>query len=177
MALSLVLPSRTSGEPRGWEFDPDFRTSWVVMGLSVMFFTFSDIVIDPVALQGDRWFLGKIYGYKDEGIYFGVPLANFGGWVIVGSLSFFLYRWLERGRFADSPVPNLIVRKEVLIGVGLYYVVLFFNLGITFWIGEVFMGLVGCFIFTPVTVVVLVIIREKLNRSFSSHATLEDMVD
>ena len=41
-------------------FDPGSRTSWPVFLLTVMFFAFIDMVIDPVALRGDRWFLGKI---------------------------------------------------------------------------------------------------------------------
>ena len=40
-------------------FDPVSRTSWPVFLLTVMFFAFIDMVIDPVALRGDRWFLGK----------------------------------------------------------------------------------------------------------------------
>ncbi|MBM3225150.1 MAG: carotenoid biosynthesis protein, partial [Candidatus Tectomicrobia bacterium] len=60
------------------------RRSPAVLVLAVMFFVLIDVVIDPVALRGSRWFLGQIYGYNEEGIYFGVPLANFGGWAIVG---------------------------------------------------------------------------------------------
>ena len=42
-----------------------------------------DIVIDPLALRGYRWFLGQIYGYPEPGVYFGVTLSNFGGWFLV----------------------------------------------------------------------------------------------
>jgi putative membrane protein len=54
-------------------FDATLRNYWPVVGLTVVFFTFSDVIIDPVALQGERWFLGKIYGYPHEVIYFGIP--------------------------------------------------------------------------------------------------------
>lgn len=64
-----------------------------VVGLTVVFFTFSDVIIDPVALQGERWFLGEIYGYPQEAVYFGVPLTNFAGWAVVGFLSLLGYRW------------------------------------------------------------------------------------
>jgi Carotenoid biosynthesis protein len=43
-----------------------------------------DVVIDPLAVRGDRWFLGRIFYYPEGGVYFGVPLSNFAGWMIVG---------------------------------------------------------------------------------------------
>jgi hypothetical protein len=45
-----------------------------------------DVVIDPLAVRGDRWFLGRVFSYPEGGIYFGVPLSNFAGWVIVGTV-------------------------------------------------------------------------------------------
>src|SRR5262249_61764865 len=45
-----------------------------------------DVVIDPLAVRGDRWFLGHIFYYPEGGPYFGVPLTNFAGWWIVGAL-------------------------------------------------------------------------------------------
>ena len=156
VALVFVLPHAKIGERRGWLFDPALRTSWPVAGLTVALFTFSDVIIDPVALQGERWFLGKIYGYPHEGVYFGIPLANFAGWAVVGFVSFCLYRWGERGPYKTDSVPREVINRELFPGIGLYYGVLAFNLGVTFWIGEVFMGLVGCFIFTPLTAALLV---------------------
>src|SRR5215472_962328 len=38
-----------------------------------------DIVIDPLAVLGDRWFLGRLFFYDQPGIYFGVPISNFVG--------------------------------------------------------------------------------------------------
>jgi putative membrane protein len=43
----------------------------------------------------------------------------------------------------------------VLLGCGLYYGVLFFNLGMTFWIGEALMGLTGTLMYFPVTALLL----------------------
>ncbi len=87
-----------------------------------------------------------------------MPLANFAGWALVGFLSLFGYRCLERGRNASDPIPREVVKWELLLGIGLYYGVLAFNLGVTFWIGEVLMGIVGCFIFFPLTAVLLSIV-------------------
>ena len=156
VALVFVLPHAKMAKQRGWLFDAKLRTSWPVVGLTVVLFTLSDVIIDPVALQGERWFLGKIYEYPHEAIYFGIPLANFAGWAVVGFVSFFFYRWLERGTYAADSVPRKVVSRELLLGIALYYGVLALNLGMTFWIGEIFMGMVGCFIVVPLTAALLV---------------------
>ena len=158
VALVFVLPHAKIADKRGWIFDVSLRTSWTVMGLTVVLFTFSDVIIDPVALQGGRWFLGEIYGYPHEAIYFGIPLANFAGWASVGFVSFLLYRWFERGPYRAESVPQEVVNRQLMLGIGLYYGVLAFNLGMTFWIGETFMGMVGCFIFIPLTAALSVIL-------------------
>ena len=163
VALVFVLPRGKMAEQHGWLFDPSLRTSWPVIGLTVLLFTFSDVIIDPVALQGERWFLGKIYGYPHEAIYFGIPLANFAGWAVVGFVSLFFYRWLEQGPYSRDSVPRSVVNRELLLGIGLYYGVLIFNLGVTFWIGEIFMGMVGCFIMIPLTAALMVTLwRERM---------------
>lgn len=159
VALVFVLPHAKLAEQRGWLFDSELGTSWPVLGLTVVLFTLSDVIIDPVALRGDRWFLGKIYGYPQEAIYFGIPLSNFAGWAVVGFLSCLFYRWLERGPYATDAIPREIVHRELLLGIGLYFGILGFNLGMTFWIGEILMGMVGCFICIPMTTTLFVTLR------------------
>jgi putative membrane protein len=88
-----------------------------------------DVVIDPVAVRGDRWFLGRIFWYPDGGLYFGVPLSNFAGWFVVGVAGVGGYVWLSR-----SPKTDAVTR--VWPGIALYYAVLGFNLAVTAWIGE-----------------------------------------
>src|SRR5262245_55203774 len=36
-----------------------------------------DVVIDPLAVRGNQWFLGHVFWYPEGGPYFGVPLSNF----------------------------------------------------------------------------------------------------
>ena len=55
-----------------------------------------DVVIDPVTLLGDRWFLGRIYYYPNGGAYFGVTLSNFAGWFFVGAVTVLVAQWLCR---------------------------------------------------------------------------------
>jgi uncharacterized membrane protein len=39
------------------------RNSFFARALGTILFVYLDIIIDPVALKGDRWFLGQIYGF------------------------------------------------------------------------------------------------------------------
>jgi uncharacterized membrane protein len=121
------------------------------MVLTILFFTFIDIIIDPIALQGERWFLGRIYYYPEPGTHFGVPIANYIGWAVVGLLSLRAYLPLDR-RFGQAGAASPHVTLPVLLGCGLYYGVLIFNLAVTFWIGELLLGTTGLFIYLPVTV-------------------------
>src|SRR6266568_4799774 len=56
---------------------------WTQALVTGVLMTALDMVIDPLAVRGDRWFLGRIFYYPAGGAYFGVPLSNFGGWMLV----------------------------------------------------------------------------------------------
>src|SRR5262245_23186689 len=101
--------------------------------LSGILMTLLDVVIDPVAVRGDRWFLGRVFYYPEGGVYFGVPLSNFGGWLVVGWLTVggYLIATGSRGGALD---PD---RGSPRLGIALYFGVLAFNLAITWWIGEI----------------------------------------
>lgn len=94
-----------------------------------------DVVIDPLAVRGDRWFLGRIFYYPEGGVYFGVPLSNFAGWIVVGwtIIAGYTLATARSARPPGSPRP----------GVGLYYGVLVFNLVVTLWIEEWVLASVG----------------------------------
>jgi uncharacterized membrane protein len=153
VALGLLLPFDSSPKmehrsPRELRLDLNVRTSWTVFVVTAFLFAFIDMVIDPVALRGDRWFLGKIYYYPDPGRHFGVPFENYVGWAVVGLISLAIYFPLDRRLTPLSPSPS--VTDRLLLGIGLYYGVLAFNLGVTFWIGESFMGLSGLLMHLPI---------------------------
>ena len=168
VALCLLLPTRPTSTSIRPMFKPlhlgvKARTGWSVLFVTAFLFAFIDMVIDPVALRGDRWFLGKIYYYPDPGLHFGVPFANYVGWAVVGLISLGIYFPLERRLPALSPTPS--ATPQLLLGVGLYYGVLVFNLSMTFWIGESFMGMSGLLMHLPV--IALLLFRLAKPRSAS----------
>jgi uncharacterized membrane protein len=123
----------------------DLRRSWRTLLLGAFLFVFLDVIIDPVALQGYRWFLGQIYGYREVGLYFGVPMSNFYGWLVVGLVLVGAQQILDRFRVLDAQGRLRLSRFPGLnlLGPVLFLAVLGFNLSVTFWIGEHLLGLVG----------------------------------
>ncbi len=149
------------------------RRSPSVLVLTVVLFVLIDIVIDPVALRGSRWFLGQIYGYYEDGVYFGVPLANFLGWGIVGLGLITLHRVLD-GVYRSRPRRawgTAWVPYRGLFGPLLYLGVFGFNVAVTFMIGERTLGVVDLFLFGPLVVFAWTQIQRPSNQA--SRADLE----
>jgi putative membrane protein len=150
-SLALLLLGVRSGGKGGEPMDSNYKKTAATVILAAVLFVTLDIIIDPLALRGHRWFLGQIYGYPDPGMYFGVPLSNFAGWLLVGIIMIFLLQRLERW----SPRSWLSCGQcrfpgAAYLGAGLYAGVLLFNLILTFYIGETLLSLVGIFIYLPV---------------------------
>jgi putative membrane protein len=154
------------------------RRSFSVLFLASFYQTFLDIIIDPVALQGRRWFLGQIYGYPEAGIHFGVPLANYIGWWIVSFLMVFALQRIDAAvaKKVERPagIANLPFRS--LLGPILFLSVLVFNLAITILIGEKLMALTGIFTFTLPVVIVTVLLVRRANR-YSREELAEHLRD
>ncbi len=150
MALFFLLkPFRDEGW--GLQDEEDIRHSPKVLGLAVLLFVFLDVVIDPLALRGDRWFLGKIFGYGTEGVYFGVPISNFVGWAVVGGSSLFLFQCYDEREKGNAELWRVSLGR-LLLGPLLYFIILLFNLSMTLVIGERLLGTVGIFIHLPILV-------------------------
>lgn len=133
------------------------RSSPRVLLSATLLFVLIDVVIDPLAVRGGRWFLGEIFGYTHPGMYFGVPVTNFLGWGAVGGATFFVFqrldRLLARRGWGDPDFPSGDFRD--FLGPALYYLILLFNVSMTFWIGETLLGAVGVLIYLPVTLLIL----------------------
>jgi putative membrane protein len=140
------------------------RRSISVLILGAFLQTFLDIVIDPVALQGRRWFLGQIYGYREQGIHFGVPLSNYWGWLLTSLFLVGAFQLIDARRTVDVPrgVCNLPFRS--LLGPVLYLSVLLFNWGVTLWIGESFLALEGILMYTLPILMTVILALGRVNR-------------
>jgi uncharacterized membrane protein len=118
-----------------------------------------DLVIDPLAVRGERWFLGRVFYYPEPGWYFGVPLANFAGWLLLGAT-------IARGWLALAPrlggrppawSRRLPARRHH--AVALYYLVLLFNLAVTATLGEPALLLSGLLLHLPLAALVVCSVR------------------
>jgi uncharacterized membrane protein len=151
MALLALTPGRWERNRFALVGETSQHQSWRPLLLGAVLMVTLDIVIDPLALRGYRWFLGQIYGYPDGGVYFGITLSNFGGWFLVALglirvLQFLITRlpatpWWDWGR---RPQP-----LQPFLGPALYLGILGFNVTMTFWIGEPCLGWVDVFIYIP----------------------------
>jgi hypothetical protein len=68
----------------------------------------------------------------------------------------------------DRRLPSLPIRPDepvtgkVLLGCGLYYGVLLFNLAMTFWIDEPLLGMTGILIYIPITALLMLRLSGRL---------------
>jgi putative membrane protein len=130
------------------------RTSGRTWFLATFFMGLLDVIVDPVAFQGDRWFLGKIYGYAHEGAYYHVPFTNQLGWWLVSAVTFGVVLLLDRGAIRSSagqrPVPF-----RALLGPGIWIGCAVFNVAIAFSIGETSLGFSAAYILAPIVALVI----------------------
>ena len=134
---------------KGWdirlgEIGP-IKHSFKVIASASILCMLMDVIIDPVAFLGDQWFLGKIYFYREPGEYFHIPLTNFAGWLFVSATTLTCFAAFNSLLDHKIPLKTKQIAGQALLGPGLYFGVLAFNLGVTFYIGEFLLGVWGIF--------------------------------
>jgi uncharacterized membrane protein len=110
------------------------RSPWVLI-FGALITTLMDVIIDPVALMGDRWFLGQIHGWPRGGDYFGVPWTNFAGWYLVTAVTIGVNQamgGLLKKSTEQSSRPS--VPYMHLGGFALFVFIVGFNLFMTAWL-------------------------------------------
>jgi len=140
------------------------RRSFSALLLGAVLQTWLDMIIDPVALQGNRWFLGQIYGYREQGIHFGVPLSNYGGWLLTSLCLIAAFQLIDARRLDENTYGLATVPFRSLLGPLLYLSVLIFNIAMTLSIGERFMALCGVLMFTLPVLMAIVSTLRRVNR-------------
>ncbi len=81
-----------------WSAGSGRRVTWVLG--SALLLTLMDGVLDPGAADLGFWV------WPEGGVYYGVPLTNYAGWLLSGSLAAVLL--LAVGRWRGAPPPGLL---------------------------------------------------------------------
>ena len=84
----------------------EIRRSPRVWLMAALFMVMIDMVVDPLSVLGDRWFLGRIFWYDPPGPHFGVPISNYLGWYFVAAITIAIFQWLDAGSIAARPNPR-----------------------------------------------------------------------
>jgi uncharacterized membrane protein len=142
------------------------RQSKSILFLTMFYMLMIDVVIDPVALRGDRWFLGRIYWYEYPGYYFGVPLSNAGGWAFVGFVSLWIYQKVEKKLYDAGKIINpQWFPFQTLMGSGLYVGILLFMYSICWYIGDKSLLIASIFVFLMPVIFLYLRLRDPRHRA------------
>jgi uncharacterized membrane protein len=151
-------------DKKGWDIRLNnitpIKHSFKVIASASLLCMMMDVIIDPIAFLGDRWFLGKIYFYIEPGEYFHIPLTNFAGWIFVAAMTLTCFAAFDSWIDSKTPARTKQIPGQALLGPGLYFGVLVFNLGVTFYIGEFLLGISGTLISLGVFTLVILKIRK-----------------
>lgn len=128
-------------EPHFLKFriDPHVSPSrpFAVVAVASLLMMLADVGIDPTANLGEKWFLGKVYFYPHGGPYFGVPISNFLGWLLVGFVILAGFQIMEKFIFARLGLPVTGAKRfplQGLLGPAFYFGIVGFMLAIQVWI-------------------------------------------
>jgi putative membrane protein len=166
-ALLVVSPVKAWGKNFITLETRAIRRSFAVLLLGSLFQVFLDIIVDPVSLQGKHWFLGQIYGYREAGVHFGVPISNYIGWWGVSVVMVLALQIIDAlvGRKTERPEAGIWNPPfRALLGPLLFLSVIIFNISVTLLIGENLLATTGIFIFTLPIAIVSVLIYRRTNR-------------
>lgn len=177
-ALFILSPLRTASKSLQMLETLKIRRSFSVLLLGSLLQVYLDILIDPVALQGDRWFLGRIYGYRESGAHFGVPVSNYIGWWVVSMLMIFLLQRIAvyGGIKETKPAGICYFPGKNLLPVLLYVAIIIFNIAIAFRIKELTIATTGLMIVILPAVMIVIFIAGRMNR-YSRNEMAEHLRD
>jgi putative membrane protein len=138
--------------------------TWEIRGaprvwlMAALFMVMVDMVVDPLSVLGDRWFLGKIFWYDPPGPHFGVPISNYLGWYFVAAITIAIFQWLDAtlNRGATKPACSIpAMRARALLGPALYAGIVIFGVTMLFRIDVPNIAWAAVFIYLPFTVLAI----------------------
>src|SRR6266481_2335186 len=130
----------------------ELRRAPRVWRMAALFMVMIDMVVDPLSVLGQRWFLGRIFWYDPPGPHFGVPISNYLGWYFVAAITIAIFQAVDaranRGRGKPfGALPGLPSRA--IVGPLLYLGIAGFGITMLFVIDAPEIGWSGAFIFAP----------------------------
>lgn len=142
--------------------------------MAAVFMVMVDMVVDPLSVLGDRWFLGKIFWYDPPGPHFGVPISNYLGWFFVAAITIAIFQWLDAtlNRGATRPAGSVpALPSRALLGPALYAGIVIFGITMLFVIDAPNIGWASVFIYLPFTVLAIHILTRR--ESWGDAAAVE----
>lgn len=114
--------------------------------LSTAILVIIDLILDPVAVKLGFWF------WVEEGIYYGIPLQNYFGWILSGFIATLIYYYFNK--------TNIVEGQEL----SLYYSIWFYT-GASFFLGLLIPFLIGIILiilFTNVELIKTIFYNKKI---------------
>jgi uncharacterized membrane protein len=142
--------------------------------MAALFMVMVDMVVDPLSVLGNRWFLGKIFWYDPAGPHFGVPISNYLGWFFVAAITIALFQWLDAtlNRGKTKPAGLLATMpSRALLGPLLYIGIVGFGITMLFLIDAPNIGWASVFIYLPFVALALHILTRR--ESYGDAAAIE----
>ncbi|HEY6418866.1 MAG TPA: carotenoid biosynthesis protein [Candidatus Binataceae bacterium] len=135
--------------------------------MAALFMTMIDLVVDPLSVLGNKWFLGRIFWYDPAGPHFGVPISNYLGWYFIAAITIAIFQLLDStlNRGAGKPlgaIPQL--RSRALLGPALYAGIACFGIAMLFHIGASEIAWASVFIYLPFAALALHIVTRRDNH-------------
>src|SRR5277367_565397 len=150
------------------------RRSPRVWLMAALFMVMVAMVVDPLSVRGDRWFLGKIFWYDPPGPHFGVPITNYLGWFFVAVITVAIFQLLDSALNRGSAKPAGLLaamRSRALLGPALYAGIVIFGITMLFRINAANIGWAAVFIYLPFSVLAIHILTRR--ESWGDDAAIQ----
>jgi len=174
VALLLSVPLYRNGADLRILDTWEIRRAPRVWLISAVFMVMVDMVVDPLSVLGDKWFLGKIFWYDPPGPHFGVPISNYLGWFFVAAITIAIFQWLDAAlnRGASRPAGTVpALPSRALLGPALYAGIVIFGITMLFIIDAPNIGWASVFIYLPFSVLAIHILTRR--ESWGDAAAVE----